>query len=113
MGQARGCMLSQDGLLTLDRKCTRSHGISGYLTHLLTTQYRRIEKDNMSTKRTWDETMSPQWKYLHQKESARKRGGRKTAARLQREEQEKEENEREPEKKERWKSIDKILKEKL
>ena len=43
----------------------------------------------MSTKRTWDETMSPQWKYLHQKESALKRGGRKTAARLRREEEEK------------------------
>ena len=33
--------------------------------------------------------MSPQWKYLHQQESARKRGGRKTAARLRREEEEK------------------------
>ena len=42
----------------------------------------------MSTKRTWDETMSPQWKYLLQKESARKRGSRKTAARLRREEEE-------------------------
>ena len=42
----------------------------------------------MSTKRTWDETMSPQWRYLHQQESARKRGGRKTAARLRREEEE-------------------------
>ena len=42
----------------------------------------------MSTKRTWDETMSPQWRYLHQQESARKRCGRKTAARLRREEEE-------------------------
>ena len=42
----------------------------------------------MSVKRTWDETMSPQWRYLHQQESARKRGGRKTAARLRREQQE-------------------------
>ena len=42
----------------------------------------------MGTKRTWDETMSPQWRYLHQQESARKRGGRKTAARLRREEEE-------------------------
>ena len=36
----------------------------------------------MGTHRTWDETMSPQWKYLHQKESMLRRGGRKTAARL-------------------------------
>ena len=42
----------------------------------------------MSIKRTWDETMSPQWRYLHQQESIRKRGGRKTAARLRREEEE-------------------------
>ena len=69
----------------------------------------------MSTKRTWDETMSPQWKYLLQKESALKRGGRKTAARLRREEQEekiKVSPEVVEEKEERWKNIDKILKEK-
>ena len=42
----------------------------------------------MSTHRTWDESQSPQWKYLLQKESALKRGGRKTAARLRREEEE-------------------------
>ena len=56
----------------------------------------------MSTRRTWDETMSPQWKYLHQQESARKRGGRKTAARLRREE---EENNTE-----KWKDINSELK---
>ena len=69
----------------------------------------------MNTKRTWDETMSPQWKYLHQKESALKRGGRKTAARLRKEEQEekiKVSPEVVEEKEERWKNIDKILKEK-
>ena len=65
----------------------------------------------MSTKRTWDETMSPQWRYLHQQESARKRGGRKTAARLRREEEEKEFSPEGTEKKERWKNIDKLLKE--
>ena len=68
----------------------------------------------MSNKRQWDDSMSPQWKYLLQKESALKRGGRKTAARLQKEEEDKEKRQpREPEKEERWKSIDKILKEKL
>ena len=61
-------------------------GIYSRLTHFNTE---RIEKDSMSIKRTWDETMSPQWRYLHQQESARKRGGRKTAARLRREEEEK------------------------
>ena len=74
----------------------------------------------MSTKRTWDETMSPQWKYLHQKESALKRGGRKTAARLLREESEKDpidpidprEREKDKPKYDRWKNIDKILKDK-
>ena len=39
----------------------------------------------MCTHRTWDESQSPQWKYLLQKESMLKRGGRKTAARLRRE----------------------------
>ena len=42
----------------------------------------------MSNKRQWDDSMSPQWKYLLQKESALKRGSRKTAARLRREEEE-------------------------
>ena len=41
----------------------------------------------MGTHRTWDESQSPQWKYLLQKESMLKRGGRKTAARLRREKQ--------------------------
>lgn len=31
----------------------------------------------MSQHRTWDENISPQWKYLFQKESARKRKTRK------------------------------------
>ena len=69
----------------------------------------------MAQHRTWDESRSPQWKYLLQKESALKRGGRKTAARLQREEQEekiKVSPEVVEEKEERWKNIDKILKEK-
>ena len=69
----------------------------------------------MSNKRQWDDSMSPQWKYLLQKESALKRGNRKTTARLRREEQEekiKVSPEVEEEKKERWKNIDKILKEK-
>ena len=71
----------------------------------------------MSTRRTWDETMSPQWKYLHQKESALKRGGRKTAARLLREEREKDpidprEKEKDKPEYDRWKNIDKILKDK-
>ena len=43
----------------------------------------------MGTHRTWEETMSPQWKYLLQKESMLKKGGRKTAARIRREEKEK------------------------
>ena len=45
----------------------------------------------MSVKRTWDETQSPQWKYLLQRESAVKRGNRRTAARIRREESEKNE----------------------
>ncbi len=77
----------------------------------------------MGTHRTWDETMSPQWKYLHQQESARKRGGRKTAARLRREREKLEETEsmkytvRDPafksvkKKKEEYKRINKLLKE--
>ena len=68
----------------------------------------------MSNKRQWDDSMSPQWKYLLQKESALKRGNRKTAARLRREEEEKIKVSPEvvEEKEERWKNIDKILKEK-
>ena len=69
----------------------------------------------MSNKRQWDDSMSPQWKYLLQKESALKRGSRKTAARLRKEEQEekiKVSSEVVEEKEERWKNIDKILKEK-
>ena len=69
----------------------------------------------MSNKRQWDDSMSPQWKYLLQKESALKRGNRKTAARLRKEEQEekiKVSSEVVEEKEERWKNIDKILKEK-
>ena len=72
----------------------------------------------MSTHRTWDESQSPQWKYLLQKESALKRGGRKTAARLRRNETEEEytekkkKKEKEEGKVERWKNIDKMLKDK-
>ena len=79
--------MSQDGLLTLDREYVQMRYIQSLdPPHHITE---RIEKDSMSIKRTWDETMSPQWRYLHQQESARKRGGRKTAARLRREEEEK------------------------
>ena len=35
------------------------------------------DKEQMSQHRTWDENRSPQWKYLFQKESARKRKTRK------------------------------------
>ena len=43
----------------------------------------------MSTHRTWDESRSPQWRYLQEKESMVRKGNRKTAARLRREEIEK------------------------
>ena len=33
----------------------------------------------MSTHRKWDETMSPQWKYLLQQESAKKRKARRNS----------------------------------
>ncbi len=42
----------------------------------------------MSTHRTWDESLSPQWRYFQEKESVGRKNKRKTSARLRREEQE-------------------------
>ena len=43
----------------------------------------------MSTHRTWDESLSPQWRYFQEKESVGRKNKRKTSARLRREQQEK------------------------
>jgi hypothetical protein len=42
----------------------------------------------MGTHRTWDESQSPQWRYLQEKESVGRKNRRKTAARELREQQE-------------------------
>ena len=61
-------------------------GISGYLTHLPTTQIQKNREQYMGTHRTWDESQSPQWRYFQEKESIGKRNRRKTIARKIREE---------------------------
>jgi len=68
----------------------------------------------MGTHRTWDESQSPQWRYLQEKESIGRKNRRKTSARLQRENQEQSVSEitlsNTNNKKERFKDINNELK---
>ena len=43
-----------------------------------------LEKGNMSEKRTWDESRSPQWRYLLSKDSQEKRDREKKEQRMER-----------------------------
>jgi len=43
----------------------------------------------MSSHRTWDESQSPQWRFLLEKESVSRKNRRKTSSRIRREELEK------------------------
>ena len=81
---------------------------------LIRNRNRRNRETNMSSHRTWDESQSPQWRYLLEKESVYRKNKRKTSSRLRRQELEqsvsKIVSEQTNNKKERFKDINSELK---